>query len=167
MSADPAAILEHLDAELEVEEGNKALIYDDATGKTFVKGMTLAGNLSVGIGINLMVPFDPAELAFLEKNRIGKTRAGLLIIPWYAELDAVRQVALADIAYNIGVHGLLGWPHFLSFMAKKDYPAAVAEIKSNALWISQVKPARAGRLETMIQTGQWPPDIVVLGAAPA
>lgn len=156
--------LDHLEAELEVEEGVRPLIYDDATGKTFVKGMTLMGNLSAGIGINLMVPFDPAELAFLERNRIAKTQAGLAVIPWYADLDAVRQVALADIAYNIGVHGLLGWPHFLSFMAKKDYPAAVAEIKSDKLWVSQVKAARAGRLETMILTGAWPPDIVVPGA---
>jgi lysozyme len=156
---------DHLDAELEVEEGNKLLIYDDATGKTFVKGMTLIGNLSVGIGINLMLPFDPLELRFLENNRISKVQAGLLVIPWYAALDPVRQVALADIAYNIGVHGLLGWPHFLSFMAKKDYPAAVAEIRSDKLWISQVGPTRSGRLETMIETGQWPPDIVVKGAA--
>jgi lysozyme len=156
---------DHLDAELEVEEGDKNLIYDDATGKTFVKGMTLVGNLSVGIGLNLMIPFDEAELQFLEKNRIAKVQAGLLVIPWYAALDAVRQVALADIAYNIGVHGLLAWPHFLAYMAKQDYPAAVAEIKSDELWVSQVKAARAGRLETMILTGAWPPDIVVKGAS--
>lgn len=156
--------LDHLDAELQVEEGLRFLIYDDATGKNFVKGMTLIGNLSAGIGLNLMIPFDPAELKFLEENRIAKVQAGLQVIPWYAALDAVRQVALADIAFNIGVHGLLSWPHFLAFMAKQDYPSAVAEIKSDALWISQVKPARAGRLEMMIATGQWPADITVPGA---
>jgi lysozyme len=152
---------DHLDDELAVEEGNRNLIYDDATGKTFVKGMTLVGNLSVGIGLNLMIPFDPIELTFLENNRIGKVQAGLLVIPWYAALDPVRQVALADIAYNIGVHGLLGWPRFLSFMAKKDYPAAVAEVKSDVLWTSQVGATRSQRLETMILTGQWPPDVKV------
>jgi len=156
---------DHLDAELEVEEGNKLLIYDDATGKTFLKGMTLVGNLSVGIGLNLMIPFDPVELAFLEKNRIAKTQTGLLVIPWYAALDPVRQVALADIAYNIGVHGLLNWPHFLAYLAKQDYPAAVAEIKGNALWVSQVKAARATRLENMILTGNWPADIPLPGAS--
>jgi lysozyme len=152
---------DHLDAELEVEEGSRPLIYDDATGKTFVKGMTLVGNLSAGIGLNLMIPFDPIELAFLENNRIGKVQDGLLVIPWYAALDPVRQVAMADIAYNIGVHGLLGWPHFLAAMANKDYPAAVAEVKSDALWISQVGATRSQRLETMILTGQWPPDVKV------
>lgn len=155
---------DHLEAELEVEEGNKPLIYDDATGLTFIKGMTLKGNLSAGIGINLMTGFDAVELDFIEKHRIAKSQAWLSGVAWYLELDDVRQVALADITYNLGVHGLLGWPHFLSFMAKKDYPSAVAEIKSNKLWISQVKPARAGRLETMILTGLWPPDIKVPGA---
>ena len=67
--------LDHLDAQLEVEEGNRALIYDDATGKPFKKGDTLKGNLSAGIGINLMVPFAPEELAFLEKFRIAKVQA--------------------------------------------------------------------------------------------
>jgi GH24 family phage-related lysozyme (muramidase) len=152
-----------LDAELDVEEGDPNLIYDDATGKPFVKGMTLQGNLSVGVGLNLMVPFDQVELQFLEQHRIGKVQTALQTYAWYADQDPVRQNALADIAYNIGVNGLLHWPHFLSYMANKDYPSAVGEIKSNSLWISQVKAARAGRLETMILTGNWPPDIVVPG----
>lgn len=156
-------VLEHLDAELELEEGDRSLIYDDATGKTFKKGDTLQGNLSVGIGINLMVPFDPAELAFLEQFRIAKVQKALGAYPWYVAQDDVRQVAIADIAYNVGVAGLLHWPRFLSFMAAKDYPAAVQEIRSDALWLSQVGAARAGRLETMIETGQWPPDVTVPG----
>jgi GH24 family phage-related lysozyme (muramidase) len=157
--------IEHLDAELEVEEGDRQYIYDDATGKTFQKGDTLKGNLSAGIGINLMTGFDAVELQFIEQNRIAKVQAGLAkYLVWYAALDPVRQVALADIAYNIGVAGLLRWPHFLSFMAKQDYASAVAEIRSDQLWTSQVGPARAGRLETMIETGNWPADITVPGA---
>lgn len=152
---------EHLDAELKVEEGDKSLIYDDATGKPFLKGMTLKGNLSAGIGLNLMIPFAPEELAFMEQFRLAKGQALLQGYAWYSAQDPVRQVALADIAYNIGVGGLLHWVHFLSFMGKQDYPSAVAEIKSDALWISQVGPARAGRLETMILTGNWPADISV------
>lgn len=158
-------VLEHLDWQLELEEGERFLIYDDATGKPFKRGDTLQGNLSAGIGLNLMLPFDPAELQFLEQFRIGKVRTRLQTFAWFAAQDAVRQVALADIAYNIGVDGLLHWPHFLSYMAKKDYPAAVAEIQSDALWISQVKAARAGRLETMILSGAWPPDVSAPGAS--
>lgn len=156
--------VDHLEAELAVEEGNKSLIYDDATGKPFKKGDTLAGNLSAGIGLNLMIAFAPEELAFMETFRLAKGQAVLQGYAWYGDQDDVRRVALADIAYNIGVAGLLHWVHFLSYMGKKDYPSAVAEIRSNALWISQVGPIRSGRLETMIETGNWPPDITVPGA---
>ena len=155
---------EHLEAELAVEEGNRALIYDDATGLPFKRGMTLKGNLSVGIGLNLMIPFAPEELAYLEEFRIRKGQALLAPYLWYQIQDEVRQVALADIAYNIGVGGLLHWPKFLSDMGRKDYPSAVAEIKGDALWISQVHAARAGRLENMILSGTWPTDIPVPGA---
>jgi len=157
--------LEHLEAELSVEEGNRSLIYDDATGKPFKKGDTLKGNLSAGIGLNLMIPFAPEELDFMEQFRLAKGQAALAPYLWYSTQDEVRQVALADIAYNIGIGGLLHWVHFLSYMAKQDYAAAVAEIRSDALWISQVGQSRAGRLETMIETGKWPSDITVSGAS--
>lgn len=157
---------DHLQAQLAVEEGNRLLIYDDATGKPFKRGDTLKGNLSVGIGLNLMLPFDPAELFFLEQHRLAQGAKLLAGYDWYTGQDEVRQVALADIAYNLGVSGLLHWPHFLSFLAKKDYPSAVAEIRSNTLWLSQVGPARAGRLEAMIGSGSWPPDIALSPGAP-
>lgn len=153
---------DHLEAELKVEEGVRTLLYDDATGKPFKKGDTLKGNLSAGAGINLMVPFDAGELAYLEKNRINKAWAALKAYAWFAPLDEVRQVALADLTYNLGLNGLLHWPHFLSFMAKKDYPSAVAEIRGDTLWCSQVGPKRANRIETMILSGQWPSDISVI-----
>lgn len=152
---------EHLEAELEVEEGDRLLIYDDATGKPFKRGDTLKGNLSAGIGLNLMIPFDPAELGFMQQLRLAKGQKLLEGYGWYQAQDEVRQVALADIAYNIGLGGLLHWVNFLSYIGKKDYPLAVTEVRSNTLWTSQVGPARAGRLETMLLTGQWPPDVKV------
>jgi len=154
-------VLDHLEAQLDVEEGRRLVIYDDATGKPFKRGDTLKGNLSVGDGLNLMIAFDPAEVDFMERNRIAKGAARLAGYAWYSIQDDVRKTALADIAYNIGVDGLLHWVHFLSYMADKDYPAAVAEIRSDKLWLSQVGPVRSARLETMLLSGAWPPDIHV------
>lgn len=154
-------LVTHLEAELQVEEGNKNVIYDDATGKPFLKGMTLQGNISVGIGLNLMIPFDSAELAFIETNRINKARAQLAAYPWYSAQDEVRQVALADLTFNLGISGLLRWPKFLAYMLAKDYPAAMSEIKSNTVWLSEVHLVRANRIEQEILTGQWPTDIGV------
>ena len=161
MATPPDDLDIHLEAELAVEEGNSTVIYDDATGKPFKKGMTLQGNISVGIGLNLMIPFDSVELQFIETNRINKARAQLATYPWYVNQDEVRQVALADLAFNLGVSGLLGWPKFLSYMLAKDYPSAMSEIKSNTVWLSQVHIVRANRIEQEILTGQWPTDIGV------
>ena len=150
---------QHLDGELTLEEGKKFVIYDDKTGKPFRRGDTLLGNLSVGVGINLMIPFDDAELAFLEAHRIDRTRRQLQSFGWYAAQDEVRQVALADLVYNLGIDGLLNWPHFLSYMAVKDYANAALEIQKNEIWINQVHAARANRVRQMILTGRWPADV--------
>jgi GH24 family phage-related lysozyme (muramidase) len=158
-----SSIVEHLEAELDSEEGFRLTIYDDATGKAFLKGDTLKGNLSAGAGINLMIPFAVEEVRFIEQFRIAKGMSVLAGYEWFTAQDDVRKVVLGDLAYNIGPGGLMHWPHFLSYMAKKDYPAAVAEIRGNAIWISQVGHVRSQRLETMIETGQWPSDIVVPG----
>jgi len=151
----------HLEAQLAVEEGNRSLLYDDATGETFIKGMTLQGNLTVGDGINVMTGFDAEELAWIESHRIDKARALLAPYAWFSTQDEVRQVAVADLAYNLGVRGLMGWPKFLADMTAKDYASAVAEIRSNTKWVGEVHPARASRIEGMILTGQWPADIPV------
>lgn len=161
MSSTADDLDQHLEAQLAVEEGDRALMYDDATGKTFLKGMTLQGNLTAGTGINLMTGFDTVEMEFLEMNRITRARTFLGAYPWYTAQDEVRQVALADLAFNLGYRGLLGWPKFLADMGHKDYPSAVAEIQSNTLWVGQVHPARASRIEQMLLTGQWPRDIAV------
>jgi GH24 family phage-related lysozyme (muramidase) len=162
MSAPPDNLTQHLEAELDLEEGNTAFLYDDAVGPTpFKAGMTLKGNLTAGEGINLMTGFDAVELAFLDSHRIAKARAALSAYAWYNDQDEVRQVALADLTYNLGIAGLLHWPKFLYAMSVKDYPAAVGEITSNAVWIAQVHPARANRIAQEIKTGAWPTDITV------
>lgn len=147
--------MDKLGEQLALEEGNKNLVYDDATGRPFQVGDTLQGNLSVGVGINLMLPFDPEELEYLENHRIVKTQDRLRIYAWYLIQDEVRQGALTDLAYNLGVKGLLEWPEFLFYMGQKDYPHAVAEIKSNQRWLAQVHSARATRIMNEILTGQW------------
>ena len=158
-------LLAHLEAQLDAEEGFRLAIYDDATGRPFKKGDTLQGNLTVGAGVNLSIPFTGEEVRWLEAGRIAKGIALLQAYDWFNVQDDVRKTALGDLAYNLGADGLLHWPHFLSYMGKKDYPAATTEIRSNAKWISQVGPVRALRLETMIENGTWPTDIAVPGVA--
>ena len=159
MSEDP--VLQHLLPQLGVEEKRTSYVYDDVTGKQFVKGMTLQGNLTAAIGVNLSDGLDPEEVIWLSTHRANKVLVKLAAFQWYLYLDTVRQAAVADIAFNLGISGLLHWPHFLSCLAEKDYAGANEEIVGNQVWINQVHKERAGRIEGMILTGQWPGDIRV------
>lgn len=154
--------INHLEAQLTVEEKDLAFLYDDAVGAVpFKKGDTLKGNLTFGTGINAMTGFDAVERKLIEDHRIALAMGQLSAYGWYLAQDEVRRTALADLVFNIGLGGLLHWPHFLSYMAAKDYPHAVSEITTNAVWISQVHPVRATRIAQMILTGAWPTDITV------
>ena len=152
-------LLSHLNAELKLEEGVLKYLYDDATGQRFRKGMTLVGNLTIATGVNLMEGMDSEEIEWISQHRMQLVIAILLEYPWYVTQDLVRQAAAADIAFNIGHQGLLGWPKFLGYLDKKDYANAAMEIKTNKLWISQVHSERASRIEGMIATGEWPKDV--------
>lgn len=152
-------LLSHLDAELALEEGEVRYLYDDVSGRRFLKGMTLVGNLTIATGVNLMEGMDDEELRWISAHRMQKVLDRLQPYQWFVILDVVRQAAVADIAFNIGLAGLLHWVNFLHYLGGKDYPKAVQEIASNKLWISQVKTTRAGRIEGMIATGEWPKDV--------
>jgi GH24 family phage-related lysozyme (muramidase) len=154
-------LLTHLLAQLGVEEGSRALPYDDATGKTLVKGMTLQGYITIATGVNLSAGLDAEEMTFLVSHRAQKFVDWLSQFAWYQSQDVVRQAALVDLTFNLGQGGLLHWPHFVSFMASHDYVHAAAEIAGNSTWISEVGQSRSGRIKSMIATGNWPGDIAV------
>lgn len=155
-------MLEHLVAQLNLEEGKVLFPYDDARGPSpFRRGDTLVGSLTIASGVNLSSGLDDEEAQWLTQHRAQKTVTSLAQFPWYATLDPVRQVAVADIAYNIGALGLLHWPKFLSDLETKDFASAGNEIQSNVLWISQVHPVRATRIKQMIISGEWPSDVRV------
>ena len=72
-------------------------------------------------------------------------------LPWYATLDLLRQDVLVNMAYNMGVHGLLAFHNTLTFIENGQYDAA-ANGMLNSLWARQV-PRRANRLALQMKTG--------------
>lgn len=77
--------------------------------------------------------------------------------PWVADLDPVRRAVLYDMAFNLGVAGLLKWPIFLGQVRRKEWDAAAANMLATK-WATQVK-GRARRLAAMMRTGRWPSEI--------
>ena len=129
--------------QLRRDEGVRLKAYTDTVGK-----------LTIGVGRNLTdVGISDAEVDFLLANDVRSVQDRLSEFPWYTALDEVRRGAVANMAFNLGVHGLLGFPHMIAALAKQDWVTAADEM-ANSHWASQVG-ARAVRLQTQILTGQW------------
>jgi lysozyme len=74
--------------------------------------------------------------------------------PWVRELDDVRQAVLLDMAFNLGVTGLLGFHTTLKLVRLRRFVSASVQMLDSK-WAGQVK-GRAIRLSKMMETGQWP-----------
>ena len=72
-------------------------------------------------------------------------------LDFFDKLDAERQYALIDMAFNIGVHGLLKFKKMLKAMRKGDYDNAAEECL-NSQYAKEVG-IRAKRIAATIKTG--------------
>ena len=75
-------------------------------------------------------------------------------LPWFNKLQEVRQDVLVNIAYNIGVHGLLKWTITLAAVGRGDYHDAADDIRNNKVWSAEIGN-RAKRCAGAMQTGSW------------
>lgn len=74
-------------------------------------------------------------------------------LPWIYDLAPARQAVLFNMAFNLGVSGLLGFKNTLSLIQQGKYMAGSdAMLKSK--WATQVK-GRAYELAEQMRTGKW------------
>lgn len=126
-------------------EGFSSFVYDCPAGfKTIGYGRNLEAS---GVGIS------EQEAAYLLGNDIERLENGLAQrFPWFSALGKVRQAALIDMAYNLGLGGLAKFKNMVAAMAVCDYETAAAEMLDSR-WAAQVG-GRAKRLSEMIRTGE-------------
>lgn len=126
------------------DEGLRLKPYTDSVGK-----------LTIGVGRNLTdkgISNDEAE-KMLENDIEDARRAVFQMIPWVSKLDEVRRAVLVNMAFNMGIGGLMAFKNTLAFIEKGQYPNAAAEML-NSKWADQVGP-RAHRLALQLTTGTW------------
>jgi lysozyme len=113
------------------------------------------GKLTIGVGRNLTDKgISVQEAQLLLANDISAATAELqTALPWTATLDDVRKGALLNMAFNMGIGGLLEFHDFLSKMQAGNFSGAAGAML-DSLWARQVG-ARATRLSMQIQTGVW------------
>jgi lysozyme len=130
--------------QLRRDEGWRTYPYKDSVGKQ-----------TIGYGRNLDdVGISPQEGDFLLANDIRAAQVSLEShFPWVMALDSVRQGALLNVCFNIGIAGLAGFKEMLSYLQQGDYKnAGYALLHSK--YAQQVGP-RAQRLAIQLEEGVW------------
>jgi len=96
----------------------------------------------------------PEEDAFIVNNRLRIINEQLdKRIPWICKLDPARRGVLVNMAFQMGIDGLLGFRNTLATIEKGNYRLA-SEQMLQSLWARQT-PARANRLSVQMASGVW------------
>lgn len=133
--------------QLKRDEGVVPYAYEDSLGYWTI-GVGFLIDKRKGGGL------DDAEIDFILHHRLrAKYNALVAALPWLAHLDDVRMAALQNMAWQIGVNGVLAFKNMIAALEQGDWAAA----KIHALdsrWAKQT-PERANRVAEQLCTGEW------------
>jgi lysozyme len=134
--------------QLRGDEGEKAFVYKDHLGFDTIGVGRLVDARKPGAGLR------PHEITFLLNNDIDDRIDALTRkLPWFQDLDSVRQGVLLNMSFQMGVEGLLKFERTLALVQERKYDnAAHAMLQSK--WATQT-PARAKRMAEQMRTGIW------------
>ena len=134
--------------QLKRDEGVRQVAYQDSLGLWTIGVGRLIDGRKVGAGLRIK------EIEQMLLNDIADREQALrLSLPWFDSLDEVRQAVLVNMAFQLGVVGLLQFKDTLNRVREGDYAgAAVAMLQSK--WASQT-PERAKRVAKQMESGAW------------
>lgn len=131
-------------------EGYRKFPYQDTLGKE-----------TVGIGYCLANGMPEDEAVFLMRYRTWQNHKALMSVgKGYPKLSPERQAALLNMAYQLGLAGLLGFKNMWDALAGGDYRQASQHALSS-LWARQT-PGRAKEIASVIETGKIPAELTTL-----
>ena len=117
-----------------------------------------ANMITVGVGRNLDenggIGLSDDEIDYLLENDIKRCKQELVSLSWFADLDVVRQDAIVNLCFNLGLTRLMGFKNAMGAMAVGDYEKAADEFLDSR-WANQVGQ-RALDVTHMIRTGEYP-----------
>lgn len=141
-------------ADLNRDEEFVPYIYDDGAGPQarVIPGYKMIGNATLCTGwCPAKNPCTPDLNATITGYWADKTWASLAATaPWVSTLTEPRQRALCEMAFNLGVHGLMTFNTFLSLMQSGQYEAAAQDLETGTAWWKQVGE-RGPRIQALIK----------------
>jgi len=143
-----------LRARLQVNEGLRLTVYDDATGKPITKGSVVKGFPTIGYGCRVDEPILEAEAGrMLDARMDAKIVETDARFPWVVSLDPTRRSVIYEMAYQMGVAGLAKFTRTLALIRRGEYEAGAAAMLQSK-WARVQTPARAQRLSRIMETGE-------------
>lgn len=128
--------------QLKRDEGLRLVMYLDSVGVP-----------TVGYGHNLKTPITETAAHVILEDDVQKVFDRLDVhLPWVALLDPVRQRVVENMAFNLGIAGLLKFRKMLEALKVGDYRRAQLEMRESE-WSDQVGD-RAERLMKMMLEGK-------------
>ncbi len=132
-----------LEAQLRRDEGVVRTAYPDSLGVP-----------TIGVGHNLSTPISDEAIDQILNDDIAATESQLLsVLPWASQLSPARYGALLNMAFNLGVAGLLEFRRMLAALERQDWTTAARELLDST-YARQVG-TRADRLARQLETDQW------------
>ena len=112
-----------------------------------------AGKLTIGVGRNLDdVGISASEAMMLLDHDIERVLAQLnMHLPWWHKLSENRARVLINMAFQLGINGLLKFKNTLTLIQAEKYQDA-AKAMLDSKWAQQT-PNRARRLAKMMEEG--------------
>ncbi|MDA8747903.1 glycoside hydrolase family protein [Litoreibacter sp.] len=110
---------------------------------------------TIGVGRNLEdVGLSEEEIDMLLLNDIKRTKELMDdYIPWHNDLDEVRQEALINFVFNVGIGTTMKFKNAMAALEAHDYDTAAIEMLDSN-WAKQVG-SRAEEVTQMIKTGEY------------
>jgi len=156
-----------LTAQLLIDEGRRNRIYaDTATPPRLTGGVghNFTDRPVPGIKAAKGLPLTDRQIADLFYiDRRGAIFDVATRIPFALSLAPARFDALANMAFNLGIGGLLKFRHLLAAMERGDWAAAVHEL-DDSIWSHQIddgvggRIGRADRIAQLITDGDYPAE---------
>ena len=110
--------------------------------------------LTIGYGRNLDDRgISPAEAEFLLDNDIADAIADAKTLPYWGSLGPVRQLAIVDMVFNLGLTKFKKFVRLNNALSIQDYSLAAHEMKDSK-WYRQTE-RRAKVLVRAMSTGTW------------
>jgi|TARA_R110002020_G_scaffold58495_6_gene160390 lysozyme len=147
------ATIKSLEDLLSLHEGVRLKAYDDATGKTVKPGDTVLGNVTIGIGRNLIGNgITTREMKALLKNDIIRARKRAERYKWFSAMNPPRQAVIVSLIFNMG--NIDSFVRMRAAIAVKDWETSAMELLDSKY--SRDVGDRCLILSDMLRSGKWP-----------